>query len=607
MKQLADQRVGRAEKTEILTDDLQQVEKTVDKIKHACQTTNKRLAASMQGSGMDFEKRLAALFVKSSYFRGSDEFAMLWPQLRSDYMRKLHQTALATSMLEAGLQLGEGSLLGEVMQRAGDAQTSLARELAEYEMHVERDVLAPMSSLLENDIPSINQTKKKLNKTRLDMDTVKSRWMAAVKVSHGASKDMVAAAGKADALKAQYEEETNKFEACQDTLATELLKFVSREGEYANWIIKYIEAQMEYHKRSVAALDSILPNLRALLDEYELQPIYGCPLEDHLRVQERDIAFVIEECVTFLYKEAMDVQGLFRLAGSAAKIRKLIAEFDAGLVDLAEFGSDVHIVAGSLKQYLRELPEPLMTFSLYNEWIQAHGIQDNGARLQQYWSIVEKMPPLYKANLRYLVKFLGKLSENSEVNKMSASNIAIVIAPNIIWSAEDEGGVNVQHTGVQSSIVEALIQHHDWFFPGEIDFTRKTVVETNGSVSRPSSDKIFDHRKHSSEFKSVTGGFLEEVVSLISFKGPEEMSPKTGRSHGPNATNDLEKSMEATSPQKKKATPPVSVKFMGSSSPCASPAPPLPSQKSTAISAGAARPAHAPPPPPAKPAKRESK
>lgn len=48
VKQLADQRVGRAEKTEILTEDLQHVEKTVDKIKHACQTTNKRLAASMQ-------------------------------------------------------------------------------------------------------------------------------------------------------------------------------------------------------------------------------------------------------------------------------------------------------------------------------------------------------------------------------------------------------------------------------------------------------------------------------------------------------------------------------------------------------------------------------
>lgn len=44
------------------------------------------------------------------------------------------------------------------------------------------------------------------------------------------------------------------------------------------------------------------------LDQSELQPVYGCPLEDHLRIQEREIAFVLEECVTFLYREAMDVQ-----------------------------------------------------------------------------------------------------------------------------------------------------------------------------------------------------------------------------------------------------------------------------------------------------------
>ena len=44
------------------------------------------------------------------------------------------------------------------------------------------------------------------------------------------------------------------------------------------------------------------------LDEYELQPVFGCSLEDHLRIQDREIAFVIEECVTFLYREAMGVQ-----------------------------------------------------------------------------------------------------------------------------------------------------------------------------------------------------------------------------------------------------------------------------------------------------------
>ena len=45
-----------------------------------------------------------------------------------------------------------------------------------------------------------------------------------------------------------------------------------------------------------------------LLDESELQPVYGCSLEDHLRIQKREIAFVIEECATFLYAEAMDIQ-----------------------------------------------------------------------------------------------------------------------------------------------------------------------------------------------------------------------------------------------------------------------------------------------------------
>ena len=59
--------------------------------------------------------------------------------------------------------------------------------------------------------------------------------------------------------------------------------------------------------------------------------------------------------------------------------------------------------------------------------------------LQFVWPLDQVIVILFPAVLRYLIKFLGKLSENSEVNKMSASNIAIVIAPNIIWSLEDEG------------------------------------------------------------------------------------------------------------------------------------------------------------------------
>ena len=47
------------------------------------------------------------------------------------------------------------------------------------------------------------------------------------------------------------------------------------------------------------------------------------------------------------------------------------ASFDAGMVDMVDYVRDVHCIAGALKQYLRELPEPLLTFKLYEEWMRA--------------------------------------------------------------------------------------------------------------------------------------------------------------------------------------------------------------------------------------------
>jgi hypothetical protein len=60
------------------------------------------------------------------------------------------------------------------------------------------------------------------------------------------------------------------------------------------------------------------------------------------------------------------------------------------------------------------------------------------ARLQALKLVVNKLPPANFDNLRYLIKFLFELSRNQDVNKMSPQNIAIVIAPNLIWSQADE-------------------------------------------------------------------------------------------------------------------------------------------------------------------------
>ena len=66
--------------------------------------------------------------------------------------------------------------------------------------------------------------------------------------------------------------------------------------------------------------------------------------------------------------------------------------------------------------------------------------KDRDARLQQLWTVVNKLPKTNFTNVRYLIKFLAKLAEKSDINKMTPSNIAIVFGPNLLWSENGDNG-----------------------------------------------------------------------------------------------------------------------------------------------------------------------
>nr|XP_054531736.1 SH3 domain-binding protein 1 isoform X3 [Pan troglodytes] len=151
--------------------------------------------------------------------------------------------------------------------------------------------------------------------------------------------------------------------------------------------------------------------------------------------------------------------------------RRSLSSLDTALAELREN----HGQAGALKSYLRELPEPLMTFDLYDDWMRAASLKEPGARLQALQEVCSRLPPENLSNLRYLMKFLARLAEEQEVNKMTPSNIAIVLGPNLLWPPEKEGDQAQLDAASVSSIqvvgvVEALIQSADTLFPGDINF-----------------------------------------------------------------------------------------------------------------------------------------
>ncbi|XP_045705257.1 rho GTPase-activating protein 17 isoform X4 [Phyllostomus hastatus] len=441
MKQLANQTVGRAEKTEVLSEDLLQIERRLDAVRSMCHHSHKRLTACFQGQhGTDAERR----------------------------HKKLPLTALAQNMQEAATQL-EDSLLGRMLETCGDAENQLALELSQHEVFMEKEIVDPLYSIAEVDIPNIQKQRKQLAKLVLDWDSVRARWNQAHKSS---GTNFQGLPSKIDTLKEEMDEAGNKVEQCKDQLAADMYNFMAKEGEYGKFFVTLLEAQADYHRKALAVLEKALPEMQAHQDKWAEKPAFGTPLEEHLKRSGREIALPIEACVMLLLETGMKEEGLFRIGAGASKLKKLKAALDCSTSHLDEFYSDPHAVAGALKSYLRELPEPLMTFNLYEEWTQVASVQDQDKKLQDLWRICQKLPPPNFVNFRYLIKFLAKLAQTSDINKMTPSNIAIVLGPNLLW-AKNEGTLAEMAAATSVhvvAVIEPIIQHADWFFPEEVEF-----------------------------------------------------------------------------------------------------------------------------------------
>ncbi|XP_016394324.1 rho GTPase-activating protein 17b isoform X3 [Sinocyclocheilus rhinocerous] len=474
MKQLANQTVGRAEKTEVLSDDLLMIERRLENVRLVSHNAHKRMVMCLQGNvGSDVEKR----------------------------HKKLPLTALSQSMLDGGSQLGDESLIGKMMEVCGEAESKLAFEQSQHEVQLERDILEPLNQLAEVDIPNLLKQRKHLAKLVLDFDSVKARYQQATKAYPSAA-NAQAMAAKVDTIKEEMDEAQNKMEICKDQLAADMYNFSSKEGEYACYYVLLVEAQAEYHRRALASIESVLPSIQSQQDKWTEKPAFGTALEEHLKRTSREIALPLEACIMMLLETGMQEEGLFRIAAGASKLKKLKAALDCSTSQLEEFYSDPHAVAGALKSYLRELPEPLMTYQLYEEWIQASNISDPDKRLQALWVVCDMLPKANKTNFRYLVKFLAKLALESDVNKMTASNIAIVLGPNLLW-ARTEGSLAemAATTSVHVvSIIELIINHASWFFPEDVDFNVSGMFAMPGCPGTPDSESgTIDRRRPGSQ------------------------------------------------------------------------------------------------------------
>jgi len=186
-----------------------------------------------------------------------------------------------------------------------------------------------------------------------------------------------------------------------------------------------------------------------------LTRIFGIPLEEAIEKSstiKANVPDIVSKCVNFLFAKGLMEEGIFRLSGSSQKIKELKDAFDRGEDISLSNVNDEHIVAGLLKLYFRELPEPIFT-EKGNSHLKTLEKLSGDILVQNLVTSVNTLPAANHATLETVFTLLSKVIEYKDKNKMSVSNLAIVWSPTLIISIE---------------IITALISHCDEIFHCEL-------------------------------------------------------------------------------------------------------------------------------------------
>ena len=193
--------------------------------------------------------------------------------------------------------------------------------------------------------------------------------------------------------------------------------------------------------------------------------VFGRPIEEVLQREGTLVPNIVTSCCEFLRETALEHSGLFRLSGASNTINKLRDAFDAG--DVVDFlaGDDdeveIDVVAGLLKLYIRQLPEPPLSFDLYTRFLDAADNVDELANL------VQLLPDANYDFCVYMMDFLGEIASLSDRNQMTPSNIAIVMGPNFLRQRDGEGDLvsGLRETPVMLKVFGNLVANHETVFP----------------------------------------------------------------------------------------------------------------------------------------------
>ncbi|XP_028283061.1 rho GTPase-activating protein 29-like isoform X2 [Parambassis ranga] len=242
------------------------------------------------------------------------------------------------------------------------------------------------------------------------------------------------------------------------------------------------------------------------------------------------IPFIIKKCTSEIESRALNIKGIYRVNGAKSRVEKLCQAFENGkdLVELSDLSP--HDISNVLKLYLRQLPEPLILYRFYNDFIglakecqrviveevdKPQGTQageKDGPSIQlnrvifKIRDLLRQLPSANYRTLRYLIAHLNRVTEQAEENKMTASNLGIIFGPTLVKPRQTDAEVSLSSLvdyPYQALMVELLVRHFHTVFEASLLPGSDIAIAGQASPRLTPQEKVRQLSRHSTSLMDI--------------------------------------------------------------------------------------------------------
>ncbi|MBN3321317.1 RHG25 protein, partial [Atractosteus spatula] len=277
-------------------------------------------------------------------------------------------------------------------------------------------------------------------------------------------------------------------------------------------------------------MEEWVKTIRRMIGAPSSGAVFGQNLADTLLYEQKfghhSVPILVEKCAEFIREHGLSEEGIFRLPGQDNQVKQFRDAFDAGerpsfpstekqlaastpsfslnhilsiqnappkdvqtaqqqashttiklmgWIDCCShflhFDTDVHTVASLFKLYLRELPQPVVPWCQYEDFLDCSQLLSTNPELGRV-KIEKQISLLPRANyklLSYICRFLYEIQLNSSVNKMSVENLATVIGVNLLKPRIEDPVTIMKGTPQIQKLMTVMISLHNELFPKSKD------------------------------------------------------------------------------------------------------------------------------------------